>query len=431
MTPNSVIQPAPAHRITFQSIRRIFIDSRGYTTTSGICDANCFLPNTTFRYNATGDFLNTSQVTAFNVSVFLADDARNPVRGDNMSYIRVQLVKSATSTATIRLSMPDAYIVTGQFWARVTEGRATFSLGFLGSTLEQGSTNPDNHTAVSLQFDCPATVPALVTGTTQMANPCALSTLIAPTVSTRNIRIYDYSVPQTTWQTAEVAGQAPVIKMSLTLTDLSQFNATQFAMTLAAQLSSMFPFITPENAASVIKITACVVDRTYFGSTLDFGPNVCGPSGLCTGSNTVCPLGIVKCICPSTTALNTLLSRYLLQTSNLRVQTQTTFNLQNAKGFSATSAAAITSMYSQLAQATSNVFKTNTDLITAFGVDTTTVSTATASSPTTVATNTPAPPTSSPPTGTYFNTPPPAPASANAVRAVLTLLVAAVLMLLL
>ena len=430
LTPNSRIAPAPNHRITFQSIRRIFIDSRGYTRTSGICDSGCFLPNTTFMYNATGDFLNASQISGFNVSVFLADDARNAVRGDNMSWIRVQMVKSATSTASVRLSQPDAYTTQGPFWARVTQGIATFSLGFLGSTLEKGSTNPDNHTAVTLQFDCPATVPASVTGTTQIANPCALSTLIAPAVSTRNIRIYDYSVPQTTWQSAEVAGQAPIIKVSLKLTDLSQFNATQFAATLAGALSSSFPFITPANSGSVIKITGCVVDRTYFGPTLDFGSNVCGAAGLCSGSNTVCPLGIVKCICPSTTALNTLLSRYLLQSTNA-VQTQTTFNLQNANGFSATSAGKITSIYAALSQATANAFKTNTDLISAFGIDTSTVSAISASSPTTVATNTPAPPTSAPPTGGNYNTPFPTPASASAVRAVLTLLVAAVLMLLL
>jgi len=429
--------------VNFQTVKDVMIDTmdvRHPSPTVGgaprvapatVCNSNCMLSNRSFQLAINGtEFLNTTMLREFNVSIVVADGQGQPVKGENVSFIMVRMVKPATSTSTVALTLPPAYTAKQTaFWAKVQYGRTRFSLGFIGSTMEKGSTT---HTHVTLEFSCPATVPAAIAGTTaDITNPCSKG-ISRSTATTMAIQVIDPSVPATVFNSAAVQAARPVVRIPTNIKSLAAFNVTDFKLELAKRLGPKFPFINKDNANVVIEVNACEVMRATFGNA-DLGSSVCGAQGKCSGTNTQCPVGVVKCTCNSAAALSALLGRYLLQTTGAEVQVEATFNLQKAPGFSANSEAEITNMYQALGESTVSIVKTDTSLAQQFGIDTANVGTRSATAP--VQSQTPVPTPNPPPPPTPAPTPPPpttvtpAPSSANSLRVSMTTVLAALLML--
>lgn len=439
--PNSGIQPSEVRQVNFQAVTDIMLMTRDFRPDApAVCGsantpAGCVLPNRTFSLgqNVT-QFLNTTNLRGFNVSVLLADVLGRPVVGESDSFVQVRLVKSATSTSTVTLTIPNSFTARASaFFARVTAGVAGFSLGFTGSTMERTG-NVD--TPVTLEFSCPATVPASIAGTPRdYVNPCAAG-ILRGTVSTLPIRVIDPSVPSTVFESAAVQAARQVFIIPTTATSIERFNVTKFKEDLAARLSLQFPFITRDNAASVVEVNACDVNRDVFGKTASLGSSVCGPTGKCSGGNTECPTGVIRCRCNSAASLSALLGRYLLQTSSrTEVQVEATFNLRNAVGFAATSEGAIADAYAALATSAVSIIRTDRTFAEEYGVDTANVGTRAASAP--VQTVTPAPTPSPPRPTTIAPTPPPptteapTPSSAYSLRVSMTTVLAALFLLVL
>jgi len=397
--PTSTVQPSAPTRVTFQTIQDVLIVTKGFDDKE-TCNANCRLPNTTFQVLPT--FLNTTNLKAFDVSVILGDPEAKPVVGDSKSFIRVVLVKT-NPNSTAALTIPDAYTQKGDsmkaFWAPVRRGVATFKLGFVGSTL------PGEF--VKLEFSCPERVPAMIAKTiNDTRNQCSVSILGQSKATTMPIQIIDPTVPRAVFNSPAVQAARRVVRIPTTVTTLAKFNGTDFKLELAKRMTEKFPFITADNADEVIEIVACEVKRALFGNS-DLGSSVCGATGKCSGSNTDCPVGVIKCECPKrASSLSALLGRYLLQTSGSEVQLEATYNLEKATGFAATSETAISSMYAQLSESTTTVLKEDASFASQFGVDQKNVGSRSASAP--VITQTPSPTPNPPPPETKPPPPPPA-----------------------
>jgi len=438
-TPSLVVRGTQPQMVNFQTISSVMIVTEGIAFNSPdngpriqappVCNSGCLLPNRTFQVgvNNSVQFLNTTNLRGFNVTILLADANGRPVIGENQSFIQVRLVKDAASTATATLTIPESYTARDSvFWAPVREGVAMFTLGFVGSTLDKSGTS---HSTVSLEFSCPATVPAAIAqNSADIKNPCA-SGISKSTATTMPIRVIDPSVPAAVFNSVAVQASRPVVRIPTTIKSLALFNITNFKLELAKRMTAKFPFITADNSASVIELVACEVIRATFGNA-DLGSSVCGASGKCSGSNTGCPTGVVKCTCNKASALSALLGRYLLQTTGAEVQIEATYNLQNAVGFAATSEGAIASMYASLGESTTSVLKNDVSFSAAFGVDTANVGVRSASAP--VVTQTPQPTPVPPPPATPAPTPAipaPTPSSGNSLCVSMTSVLAALLLL--
>eukprot|EP00759_Apiculatamorpha_spiralis_P009402 PhF_6_TR15995/c0_g1_i1/m.25119 len=400
--PQSLVQPTPPATVNFQTINSVQVASLGFTPSSpAVCNTDCLLPNSTFTaasVNGT-NFLNSTMLRPFNVSVLIADAAGRAVIGENVSFVQVRMVKQvASSTAAVTLTIPESGYTAREtaYFAPVIRGAARFSLGFVGSTVD-GNTNQHSH--VTLEFSCPKLIPARIAGTrADIPNPCAAN-IQRDTALTMPIRVIDPSVPRTTFSSATVLAAKPVFRIPTTATSVALFNASDFKLELSKRIQAKFPYINPSNAESVILVTACEVVRSVF-SNADLGSSVCTASGKCSGSNTECPTGVNKCLCPnSKKALSALLGRYLLQSSSdVQVQVEASFELANAVGFSATSESAIVAAYAALGTETVNILKTDSTLAASFKIDSTNVGSKAASSPPVTSAPTPVPATPAPPT---------------------------------
>eukprot|EP00760_Papus_ankaliazontas_P012091 PhM_4_TR15188/c0_g1_i1/m.41334 len=398
--------------VYFQSETNLYINVKNFTSEAGsLCTDNCLLTNQTFNIGRNGtNFLNTTNLNAFNVSIVVTDALNTAVLGDSDSYIRVQLKQTqAVTDTTVTLSVPDAFVARSAngFYKRLKRGRAEFALGFVGSTLRPALV----HAPVYLEFTCPKTIPAAVAGTSvDMPNPCA-QFIPGKVVQTMPIRVTDNTVPSSVFDSPAVVAAMPTIKIPLTLTSLSQLNATDMKRSLAAAIGRTpgFGFISAENADTVLHFQACEVRPALFLPTDILGTNVCGPTNKCTASNpTACPTGAVICVCDAAAVRSVMLTRFLLQTSggnsDVRVQAEVRFSLDKAVGFAATSESVIASTYTNLANVTATVLQQDTALSTRFGVNTTAVSSQLGNptaAPTTAPTDTSSPtPSPTPPSGT-------------------------------
>eukprot|EP00759_Apiculatamorpha_spiralis_P055834 PhF_6_TR7906/c0_g1_i1/m.11738 len=403
--PASPIQGTPAFPINFQTIVALPIVSRDFAAnTPNMCSTDCMLPNSSATVvNVNGSlYLNTSIVRPFNVSVILADPVGRPVLGDNQSFIQVRLVRQSGSANTVVLSLPNTGYSTREdnYWVTASQGEAKFTLGFVGSTLD---TLTNVHSHVSLEFSCPRYVPAAVARTpSDIENPCynAIPKALATTLP---IRVNDPSVSRTVFSTPVVLSAKPVFRIPTSVQSISQFNASDFKIELSKRVQSKFPYITPSNADAVVVVTACEVIRSIFTGSSDLGSSVCTTSGKCSGANTECPAGVLRCSCPSTkksSSLSHLLSRYLMQTSSsatAQVQVEASFDLSKAVGFAATTESDIVSAYSALSTETLTILKSDTTLTSSFNIDTKNVGSRVESAPISSATPSPVTGGSTPP----------------------------------
>jgi hypothetical protein len=390
------IQATRPYLVTMQKPVKLLLNTTNFNAASGIsCTNDCILPNNTFTHrpaNGTnGEFLNTTTLRPVNLTVFVADSQNRAVLGDDESVIELTLENPSPRTS-VRLAQPDAYTTTAPFYARVRGGRATFFVGFIGSTEEAAG----NHTRVRLVFSCPATIPvALRRAGESIVNPCAAPTA-TPLTPLRSlpIQIGDTRPPAEVFTSAEVLSASPIVKIPTGITSVDNFNVTDFVNMLASKLAAAgFGYISIANAGSVLRVTACEVDRTVFGTNADLGTSVCGATNKCSGPNpTQCPNGVVRCICPSSTARAMLLNRFLLQTSGTgrEVQAEVQFQLEKAVGFTGTNVRDIIAAYQALGAAATNILRNDPEMAAAFAIDTQNVG----------VTNVNAPPVTAPPTAT-------------------------------
>ena len=312
--------------------------------------------------------------------------------------IAVTLNSNAASSAT--LGVPPLYATRGTLYARAVEGRAAFTLGFLGDTLLSGGVEQ----FASLTFSCPEVRPAsLLLPGENATNPCSLRR----TVTTETFQIVDSRVTAAEMNAAAVVAAKSVIKLSLGLASFQQFNATLFGRQLASSLRQRgIQYLYAGNIGQVLLLTSCTVDAGRFPQSGDLGATVCGASQTCAAplGTSACPPGVLGCSCPLLRAQSLVLSRFLLQnqtstsTANgTKTAVELSFELRRAESFPARSAVEAAAEYGRVQSAALDALRNDADLIAGFQIEAVSERSATAQVTTLPPLTTTGPPTAEPP----------------------------------
>ena len=337
----SGIAATAAVNVFAQAAVAIRLNITGFNTrANGLCTTGCTLPNATFatKTNATINngvaFLSAQALSAFNLSVLVADASENPVWGDSESILALSL--NSNSGSSVVLAAAPAFTTFGTLYARVVNGTARFSAGFIGSTVLTTGVEA----LASLSISCPATKPSsMVAPGESTVNPC--SALTASTTATFQVvdpRLSAASVRSS----ALVRAAQQVLKVSQALTRFAQFNISVFKRAfLPALVAGGVNYVDQTNVDKIFSLTTCLVNSQFKSG--DLGSTVCsGTPQSCsiTAGLLNCPLNVIACTCQATaTTSSSLLRRFLLQNSSAvngsATSTEFYLDLAAASGFPA------------------------------------------------------------------------------------------------
>eukprot|EP00760_Papus_ankaliazontas_P005727 PhM_4_TR1273/c0_g1_i1/m.87279 len=337
---------------------------------------------------------NVTSNQGFTVFVDVIDAQGRRVLGDNESVVSLHLVKKPLSKATVSLRMGPVFVDEAPFQVKVTQGRATVELGFVGTTNEPGQSF--NHSLVAIQARGVFTAPAVV-------SPVTTS---------------EYRVTQSAGSGGGAADvPKPTVRIPLSLVSLSLFNVTSFR-TKIVQLMQEYNagVVTSENAGATIEIVACEV-QTDMPSIILTG-KVCGITKKCSTAGLECPLGVIRCICSDNAAAASAkrLNNVFHALATTFVQTEVTFNVQQVPGMETATAAQVNDAYNRV---TSTLISgvTESPLFTNFSVNATGVGqVAGAATPVPTPSTTLVPPSNTTPVPPIVVTPSATPVVAGAYR---------------
>jgi hypothetical protein len=365
------IMATPGVSVFSQAAVALQLNITGFNAkATGVCATGCTLPNTTFvsKTNATINngqaFLSVQALSGFSLTVLVADSASNAVMGDSESILAVNLVSNAGSS--VQLGNAPFFTSFGTQYARVINGTARFSLGFIGSTVLATGVEA----LASLSISCPATKPSSMLATNENpVNPC--SSLAA--VTTASFQAVDPRLSAAAIRADPLVRAAEVVlKVTQGFTTLTQFNVSKFRRALLPALYNVsISYVDLTNVDKIFVVTTCLTDQFFSGG--DLGSTVCsGTPAACSSSagNLNCPSHVLSCNCQTSSRTNTL-RRFLLQNSTginaSATSTEFYLDLAGATGFPATTGAAAAAQYTLAQNAVLSLLQNN-QFAAAFGI---------------------------------------------------------------